>query len=604
MKRIYFFLLAVLIASSGFAQKTKWDSKNLAQISGNVQRDIKDIKKASIPTKATISQDSYKSTSFSSINTAMKARKNAETDDFFVMYNHPAGTLFDGFTRDYHSYSGVYLHSPAMTPMDYVPFSNGTDVTYTWTYNGGDNNTITESPVDADGTLHFTTYITPNGYISYLPKVTGITEGGDSANYVVGQEADFQYLLAASVEKSVTDDGTDFSGTEEFPGLTLANLKANGTTDNLYGGFSAGGAFSPSYSNEDGACVGVMQIIPQLKSPLYVESISALAYENGGNAVPAGGELKLEIYYLTEDGSLGEKIGESTTNEFVKTYDVQGTFIFKFMEEEDGFEVDKPITIGTDAPVAVIITGFDSNWHFNFLFGGNSIEGSAYTLHGENLSVSTFGYSNYPSIPKTDLYIQFNGIFNCLTTYNENQDLVFPAEGGWGVAGQNDDQTEYNDVLLYSSYNLDDDQTNVWIESAPNWVTGLDYDTTYFSSNNIVSYYFQAEPLPEGTTERNGEIVISSYGVSLSIPVSQSSVTGTSNPDASEDLKVSATTNAYEISNADNYTIVNLLNVSGQTIANYNILNGQVSIPTTALSNGVYVLQFEGRTTKSIKVVK
>lgn len=594
MRKIYIIALLLLSVLVSFSQVKNSNWVNSKKKSTDNSAIIKNqgLPKSTLSEKATVSPDSYVSTSFANIQSAVKVKRNTAAAALTVIYGRPDGTLFQGYTRDYKAYSGIYLHSPAITTVDYVPYASDNTASFAWNLLGGDNAAI-EDPMDADGTLHFSAGITPSGYISFLPKVTATTTT-ETADYVIGKGSGFQYMLAASVDRSVTEDGTAFNGVEEFSPLTLGNMHANKpTSGNLYGGFSAGGAFSPSYSNENGPCTGVMQIIPQLKSPLYTESVSVLAYENGGTAVPAGGVMKIQFYYLTAEGSLGELIGESTTNEFLKTYDPQGVFSFKFQEEEDGFIIDKPITLGTKAPIAVVITGFDATWNFNFLFGGNAVEGSSYTLHGNDLKVSTFGYSNAPDVPRTDLYIQFNGIFNCLAPMADELSLTFPEAGGWGITGYDEeDGSAYNDVDLYSSYNLDDDMTNVWIESAPAWVDGLDTDTTYFADMQAVLLYFQAQALPEGVTGRSGEIVVSSYGVSVKIPVVQGNVTGLNNPKATP-VKIAKTATSFEISEAD-YTNVGLVNLAGQSIGNYAIKNNSVSIPTSNIANGIYFLRFQG----------
>jgi len=606
MRKIYVLFLLSLIVLVGFSQvkSSNWESKQKNGLTkNNLVLKNKGLQKSIVPEKATISVDKYANTSFSNIKSAMNAKKVATEDTLTVIYGRPDGTLFQGYTRDYLAYSGVYLHSPAITTVDYIPYANKTS-TFAWNYSGGNSDPIEDS-METDGTLHFISGITSSGYISYLPKVTA-TSTTETEEYVIGKGSGFQYLLAASVDRDTTTDGTAFEGIPEFSPLTLGNMHANKPTGgNLYGGFSAGGSFSPSYSNENGACTGVMQIIPQLKSPLYTESVSILAYEVGGIAVPAGGKMKIQFYYVEADGSLGQLIGESSTTEFVKTYSTQGVFTFVFQQEEDGFIIDKPITLGTEAPIAVVVTGFDATWNFKFLFGGNSVEGSSYTLHGEDLKISTFGYTSNPTVPSADLYIQFNGIFNCLAPYAEDLAMTFPEAGGWGITGYDEeDGSPYNEVDLFSSYNIDSDLTNVWVESSPDWVDGLDIDSTYFEDYNAILLYFHAEALPEGVSERSGEIVVSSYGVSVKFPVSQQKANGINNP-KNAGLNVYKTSTTFEITNAQKYATVNLFSVTGQLISSHSLSkNASLSIPSSNLKNGVYFLRFNGNGTESIKIVK
>lgn len=596
----------ILTASVSFGQvkNSRWDSKKM-DISNSSSK-IKNVKlEKTAPVQATICNLPYATASFENMSSAMKAQKSKSAETALtVSYGRPDGAMFEGFTRDYKSYTtATYLHSPAIIPVDYVPYSNDKTASFVWNYNSTDAKPITDS-VETNGTLHFVADITPAGYISYLPKVTASIAGGTTATYVLGQNTSKQYLLASSVERTATADGTEHNGEMEFSPLTLGNNNANRTTSgNLYGSFSAGGSFSGAYSNENGPCKGVMQVLPKLVSPLYAESVSILAYENGGTAVPAGGVMKIKFYYLNEDGSLGELIKESKTDKFVKTYSTQGVFTFSFAEEEDGFIVKKPLVLGTKARVAVVVTGFDNTWNFKFLFGSNPFQGSSYTLHGDNLKVSTFGYTNAPTVPSSDLYIQFNGMFNCLTPIEKDASLTFPVAGGLGIAGHDDKGEAYNDLDLYSAYNMDDENTNVWIDNAPDWIESMDYDSTYFANYNAILLYFKAKALPAGVSGRSGEITIASHGISVKIPVTQGNVTSTNNPKTNTVI-VAKSPNSFEVTKADNYTSVSLLNVSGQLIGKYPISQSAVSIPTSALTNGVYVLKFEGNGSEIIKVIK
>ncbi|MGC3978828.1 MAG: T9SS type A sorting domain-containing protein [Paludibacteraceae bacterium] len=608
MKKIYILMIFSLIVSVGIAQgkKSQIETK-LTKVSDSRVREKANFAatKSNIPQSVSVNTDQYVATSFNSVKSAVKAAKAASAD-VTVLYGRPDGTFYTGFYRDYSSYGGVYLQTPAMVPVDYIPYASDATATFAWNYNGGTFAAI-DQPIDADGTLHNTSGITPSGYIMYIPKVTATT-ATSTASFVTGTGSNYQYVLAANVERDTTADGTSLDGAMEYWPLTLANMherKYLGSTSyNLWGGYAAGGSFSPAYSNTNGPCVGVMQVIPQLKSPFYVESISALAYEDGGTAVPEGGVMKLELYYLNEDGSLGNKIAESTTSEFEKTYTDQGAFIFKFQKEEDGFIVDTPVTIDTIAPVAVIITGFDSTWHFKFLFGSNRTEGSSYTLHGSNLAVSTFGYSNAPTVPAADLYIQFNGILNCLVPFDENTNsLTFPSEGGYGVSGHSESGDEYNDISVYSSYNIDEYLTDIWIDSAPEWVSSVEFDSTYFADYNILSFFFKADALPTSAATRSGEIVISSYGVSLKVPVTQLGTTGIYNPKQSE-IRATAVDNSFKIKYPNSYNSVSVFTTSGQKLGQYSLTSSGEAIIPGASSNGIYILKFTGAKTETIKVIK
>ena len=607
MKKIYTLLMLSFVVSVGMAQvKSNRLEIRLKNDAGKpvVKHEKKSLKEAT-PATAVVSSSDYVPYSFASFQEAMEAKQAAAIETkMTVLYKRPDGVMFEGYTRDYRAYNNtLYTHSPAMVDVLFEPYSNRAGAEFSWYYNGGDSTAI-EAPMDENGDLHFTPSITPSGYISYMPRVRA-TLVDTTVSYVLGKGVTSQYMLAATVERFTTEDGTVFEGALEFPSLTIANMHENKpNSGNLYGGFTGGGAFSPSYTTDDGPVKGVMQVIPQQVSPLYVESMSVLATDEGLVAVPEGGVMKLDLFYLNEDGTLGALIASSTTNEFVKTYDNQGVFIFKFEDEEDGFIVEKPITIGTEAPVVVRLTGFDSTWNFKLLFGVNSWVGSSYTLHGDDLKVSTFGYSNAPTTPRTDLYIHFNGIYNCLVPDEENPELNFPLAGGWGISGYDpEDNSPYNDVILNSSYNMDEDMTDVWIESVPDWVTSYDVDTTYYADYNALIVYFAADPLPEEMTGRSGEIVLASHGVSTKIKAIQGTQTSLK-PIIMSDINVTVSNNNFNVKYPADYNEVAVYTISGQQIARYPLsVAGQATIPAE-MTKGIYLLKFSGAKTETIKVIK
>jgi hypothetical protein len=262
--------------------------------------------------------------------------------------------------------------------------------------------------------------------------------------------------------------------------------------------------------------------------------------------------------------------------------------------------------IGTQAPVAVVITGFDPTWNINFLFGKTNpnMMGSSYILFGDRISY--FINPGINGIPAHDLYIQFNGMFNCLTPDETTTALEFPVEGGWGVATGSEGSTGYNDIDLYSSFNFDDNMDDVWIESAPDWVVSYDYDDSYFADNNVIALFFKADALPAGVTGRSGNIVISSYGVSASIPVTQGNATGIFSPNPIELTKVIHHGDNFVLEYPASTGLVSIYNTAGQKIANYLLPSfGTFSIPDGNYPQGVYLFCFTGAkgayTVKAIK---
>jgi len=606
MKKIYLLLFFALTVSVSFAQmkNSRLASMNVKSSKSNLinKKDL-NLQKMSIQDIVKKSNADVVTTSFDNIKDAVQTRQKAIQAAPVVLYGPPDGTLFFGFSRDFRCYTNaLFLYAPAQVTLDFIPYSDTQSAVFSWVIPTPSGNVSLSSITDDQGVLNWFNNIAPSGSGYYMPKVTA-TAAGSSSSFQLGQGLAAQILTAGDVAREDPwYDGTRLGDKSEYPPLTIANIQEQSDGGNCYGGFQNGNAFSSKYANPTyGACTGFMQVMPKLASPLYAESVSVLAYTNT-TAVPPGGVLKIQFYYLNDDSSLGDLIAESTTDKFEITQSEygEGAFIFTFEDVEDGLTVDKPLILGTQAPVAVILSGFDSTWDFNLLFGTNNVVGSSYTLHGNN--VATFGYSNAPDIPRCDLYIEFNGMFNCLSVDESTSSIEFPEDGGWGVTLVQDGQT-YNEVDIYSSFGMSND--DVWIDSAPDWVTGYDYDDSYFLSDNILAFFFSADPLPADVGGRSGEIVLASYGVTATIPVTQGTVTGI--PSTKVQLTaVSLNGDSFVLKYPASAASVSVYNVAGQKLAAYKLpATGSFTIPAGNYSKGVYLFNFTGANgSTTVKMMK
>ncbi|MDR0232598.1 MAG: T9SS type A sorting domain-containing protein [Dysgonamonadaceae bacterium] len=605
MKKIYLLLIFALTVSVSFAQvkSSHLTSKGLNNsVSNTVSKNDLNLQKAEIQqVKATLSDDEVVVTSFNSVQEAIQALQNAPQAAPTAQYLRPDGTLFNSFTRDYKAYSNVlFMYAPAQVTLDFEPYSDTQSAVFSWVLPTSSGDKPLTGETDANGVLHWFNDIIPAGYYYNIPIVKATAAGG-SSTYQLGQGVTYRVMYAGNVERDEpAEDGTFLGDLEEYPPLTLANMHMNRpASGNLYSGFTGAGGFSSTFIHPQyGACTGIMQILPQMASPLYAESVSVLAFTDG-TAVPAGGNLKIQFFYLTEDGEFGDLIAESTTNEFIETYNSQGAFIFTFQVEEDGFIIDKPLVLGTQAPVAVVLSGFDSTWDFTVLMGVNgSLPGSSYTLHGDK--VATFGFSNEPNTPRADLYIQFNGIFNCLALYDEDlTEVVFPIEGGWGITAQ-EGTVAYNDIDIVSSFDVDD----VWIEDMPSWIVDYEFDNEYFEDYNVIMLYAKASALPAGVSGRKGNIVVGSYGVTLSIPVIQGDGGLGISSSKVEPTSVSRSGNDFILKYPATATSVEVYNIAGQKVGDHKLnASGTYTLSAAGLANGVYILKING-SNEVVKILK
>ncbi len=544
--------------------------------------------------------------SINSLGEALKAQKARKAEqELFAIYGRPDGLFFEGYSRGYRYYLASYMHYPAVAPLIYEPYVNDAEADVKWVYNNPSRDIDAmdeiEDGIDEDYVLSFESNITPAGYISFVPHIVAINSA-DTATFVLGEGTEKQYGFASDVARSETKDGTSMDGAWEYPGMTLVNMHLDSVADNFYIGFGGNNRFGPAYSNDKGQCVGVMQVTPPLASPMYVESMTAFVYASD-TSIPAGGVLDLELYYINEEGGLSDLIAKASTDEFEMTNAVFGVAIFKFEEEEDGFVTDVPVTLDAGKHIAVIITGFDETWDFAFLFGSNDWEGSAYTLHGENLAISTFAYSNLPGVPAADLYINFNGMFNALDFYfEEDNSFNFPVEGGWGIVGYEGGEA-YNDLYVYTAHDVGENMEDLWIEEAPDWIVDFEYDDKYFENNNVIAFFFEADALPEGLNGRSGEIVLASHGIKLSVPVVQGEVSGL-NPVKDKDVRVASLSHGISVKYPQAYNQLSMFNTAGQLLGSYALPSSGEFVVPTSNERGIYILKLEGTKSTTVKFVR
>ena len=146
--------------------------------------------------------------------------------------------------------------------------------------------------------------------------------------------------------------------------------------------------------------------------------------------------------------------------------------------------------------------------------------------------------------------------------------------------------------------------SDVWIDG-PDWINYYDYENTEFATNNTFSLYFSADPLPAGVKGRGGQVVISSYGITAVVPVSQGNYTGLSSI-KSEITTVAPNGDDFILKYPASAASVAVYNVAGQKVAEYKLPpTGQFTLPAGNLSKGVYLFNFSGANGKTtVKMIK
>lgn len=587
MKKFYSLLIIGLFASLSFAQTKKdyYPSKPVNSIIVNKA----DSKKVRIESSGLANMQVFSSPLQDLKSFDFSPSIEIAADPLVAIYPTPPGALYVGMTPEYMAVStAVQLKAPAQVTIPFIPYTNNENATFSWAINNGSIDLNEE--VNEYGVLDHYLSILPDGYIHYMPELTG-TAGNEKVTFKLGQNVQYQEIYA---------------GHNETEGLTLVNNNLNRPSGgNLYTGYQNGDNFGPSYSFEGVPCDGILSVMPQMTSPLYTESVDVFVYAPNGaeNVMPADGELKLELFYLDENGNFGEDLiatATATSENYTDAGNNHGSFRFIFKDIEDGFVTEVPITIGTKARIAVLITGFDQNWDINFFMGANPVQGSAYTVHGDK--IKTFAYSNSPNTPANDLYINFNGIFNCLAIDEATNNLTIPVEGGLGTWYDSEENKSYNNVIVFSSFGISE-ANDLWMVDISDWLK-FSYSDEYFETDKVLFFYLEGEALPNGINGRLGSLTLGSYGVTATINVKQGDVTGIDNNEI-EITKAVRQGENFLLSYPKGVNVVSVYNLAGQCIGEYQLNeSGQYILPAQDLTNGVYILKFKGNKNINVKILK
>jgi hypothetical protein len=614
MKRVYLLLVVVFSTTLSFAQaaKTRMNFSPLKTegVSTHFTSSSFRMEGAASMNKVELSKIQFQGMQKSLTNTDFVAaplrniknvnffqkKQNLPAADLSVFYPAPDGALYIGWNNEFKTFLDLQLLKiPAFVPIPFVPYASEQGVEFNWTY----QNESLDDYTDDYGVLNFSASIMQYPRYINMPVLHG-KKGTQTASYEFGSNYEHRGF---------------FAGDANLDPLTLVNINNDPTNVNTYIGFQNGNNFGPSYSYNGVPCTGVLITMPQIQSPLYVESVDAIIYAPNGieNVMPANGKLELEISYAIDKGNGNyeyETIATATaTRDDLLSYPSAqdaGRAYFHFVAQEviDGLVTDVPIVIGTKAPLIVSITGFDSSWDFRFYMGVNPWLGSAYTVHGNQ--VSTFGYEDAPEYPRCDLHVNFNGLFNCLYPAEVSQKVTIPDAGGYGYYVLPDDDQTYNDVAVFSSFDID----NIWLENEmPEWIN-IEVDNSYFAGSdqisNLLLFFFSAEALPAGMKGRSAEIVLASYGITASLQVKQGDApwVGVPSIGVNEVFKAVREGDNFVLSYPASSTSVAVYSASGQKVGEYKLnADGTATIPASNWAKGIYLFKFNG-SNRAVKVLK
>ncbi|MBO4658206.1 MAG: hypothetical protein J5637_03425 [Prevotella sp.] len=324
------------------------------------------------------------------------------------------------------------------------------------------------------------------------------------------------------------------------------------STDFLFGTGNANDESDPDYA------YGFAQEYNALLAPLYIDElhVMGLTYNQSG-PIPEGKSLKA---YLMLVDTL-----ENTT-ETLATFEALAGDTIDFVESSpnwgssDGPNANKTAYFGTvvfrntekvadifgnEQPLPAAIPA-GSVWRIQFeglndegvclgVYGVvNSDVEASYIPQGTVLTEQGYAYSYRSHIsPAIEILGQFESIDVVEKDFlNFESEADFPADkfNGWNVLRVSaDGQTVSTDGLEGGDYDMgcafvgttidwfDEGGSanyDIAVEDAPEWLTGIQVDTTYYNGNNIPGYNLVipvCEPLPEGVTGRQCAVNIVGY---------------------------------------------------------------------------------------------
>lgn len=475
-------------------------------------------------------------------NGPRKAKRTVENGLYYTI----PGALYGGWTVDG---MGYYASLAVVPPFVDVTYANQTRDKFACTWAYGENDYTEYANDNGDVVENFI----PDGW--YLTPILGhrkinSTYQFNEDNYWVqtgGRETnDNSRIVTYSPDLLLTP--CDNHGTNWYNGTAYRNATSGYgflSTAFLYG---TGKVDLDDDGVYDVSAYGFEQTYNPLLAPMYVDEIhiNAVTYNDYG-PIPAGKSIKAYIIELDEEGYSKEVLAtfEATASDTLdfQTYDTyngqtgyEGTLVYRNTETfTDIFGNQTPLPAAIPAGVP-----------FRIQFEGMNEEGvcvGAYALYKSEVEDTYIdnGYLLFeeghaytfvsPLVPWIDLLGQYEMIdvqTKDFLVAESKEDFPAADFQGWNILRVSDDGQTVSTEGLVGNENYDMGcafvgTTVPWFdeeglanydvdeELLPDWVEGLQVDTTYYISDALPGYNLVipvCQPLPEGVTGRSCKIDI------------------------------------------------------------------------------------------------
>jgi hypothetical protein len=321
-------------------------------------------------------------------------------------------------------------------------------------------------------------------------------------------------------------------------------------------------------------------------TPLYFTGVNiAIGLEY---VIPTDAELYLDVHEITYDEEgipvLGEQLATASANSSnILRGSGIGIIVFSQLAQmdADGFLTE--------------IDGLEVDTDFALVFSGYNVDGAKLTVFSERSSRADGSqYSFY--INKDDGLIYENTrnnmyihLINGVYSYILSSENVINAVNGGG---------EYT-VRLNPYFNF----AQINDEELPEWITNVTFEDHFNEPDWYTIAKFTVASLPSDIEGRTADLVFTTTGARTTVTVKQGAVGITANK--TQKTNVASTANGFELKYGTEFNKATLYNLSGKAIGTYELpQSGNFTIPAGMLNKGIYMIQFTGKTTETVKVVK
>lgn len=291
----------------------------------------------------------------------------------------------------------------------------------------------------------------------------------------------------------------------------------------------------------------------------------------------------------------GSQIEEIQDDGRFKYYNIP--FKIEIYDEDLGLYVEEPLVVSDK--ILITIRGFDDINAFPSI--GFSYQYNAHD-YGENHAYAYVKPRNQPeefyALP--DLFGE-----QMATSFIMSLDAVYPfmrlESGSTTLAFGKGGGTTSIDVNYYGPYgNFNED---CYIAELPEWAEIGESS----NSGTLHTLDITVDPLPDGTTTRNGNITIETYGNDpLTLTLTQDVNTGIATVSGSSGIKVSRQGEDFVFNSLPGgIARVEVVSLSGQVISR-DAVDGDsaYTLRGSNLDKGIYFVRFGGDTTETVKIIK